>query len=47
MHVDGFFVGVFPGEKYRGLDLGGGGGSHRGWAKSGGTWGNCGGMHAC
>ena len=48
MHVDGFFSGgggwigvkFFPGEQYRGLDFGGGGGgSHRGWAKSGGTWG--------
>ena len=37
----GGWIGVkfFPGEQYRGLDFGAWGGSHRGWEKSGGVWG--------
>ena len=44
MHVDGFFVGFLPGEKYRGLDLGGGAGGVIGGGQSQGVHGvNCGG----
>ena len=47
MHVDGFFVGFLPGEKYRGLDLGGAGGVIGGGQSQGVHGVNYGGMHEC